>query len=488
MNVRKERAAVQDLPSLVRSQEALGFGLAAMYVTEPCALRPRTLETVIVSDNEIVRISSVLENMEFPSLTPHIPAANIYEREISEMSGVVPVDHPDMRPLKLRRVCDHSYPLKKDCDVERIFRDVPIPRNEMIGDGIFEIPVGPIHAGVIEPGHFRFTVAGEPVLYMHTYLGYKYRNVEKLLETSVDKNNTYLTERISGDNAIAHSMAYLQALESDVDIPVRAQYIRTVLAELERMYYLMSGISGIALDTALSVPASEGYALKERMLRLNDAVTGHRMLRGFLRPGGVRRDIPEELYEGIELDLMHLKLDLDELFDSMVASPSFLDRAERTGILTQDTAVKLRTVGPIARASGVNYDVRKNHPYAAYNRVRMKVSVEIGGDVYSRLKVKKDEISESVSIITQCLDTMEPGELSCDVTTSDGVHLGMTESPRGEVLHSMHVMNGRIWRYKIRDASFPNWPALEQAVLGNIIPDFPLINKSFDLSYSGNDL
>ena len=487
MNVRKIRSATEDVLSLIRSQEGLGFGLASMYVTEPCETRPRTLEIVMVSDTEVIRISATLEKPEFPSLTAHIPAAGIYEREIFEMSGVTPLNHPDLRLLKLRKVCNDGYPLQKG-SYQGTFKTIQIPKNDMVGEGIFEIPVGPIHAGVIEPGHFRFSAAGEPILMMRTYLGYKYRGIEKLLETPVGKNNTKLAERISGDNAIAHSMAYLQALESDTEIPVRAEFIRTIYAELERIYHLLSGISGIALDTALTVPAAEGYALKERMLRLNKDVSGHRMLRGILRPGGVRRDIDETSSDAIEHEMIHLKLDLENLFETILSSASFLDRAENTGVLENDIATRLKTVGPVARASGVKYDVRKNHPYAAYGRIKMRVPVEMDGDVAARLKIKKEEISESISIITQCIDAMEPGDLFCDVRTEDGVHVGMTESPRGEVLHCIHVMNGNIWRYKIRDASFPNWPALEHAVMGNIVPDFPVINKSFDLSYSGNDL
>ena len=487
MNVRVITTTAEDIASLVKTQSALGYGLVSIYVTEPYGMELRTMEMIMASDTEVIRISSVLDKMEFLSFTPFIPSAGIYEREIFEMSGVNPINNEDMRLLKIRKVYDDHYPMQKDGE-KGAFREIPIPMNDMIGEGIFEIPVGPIHAGVIEPGHFRFSAAGEPILMMHTYLGYKYRGMEKLFETSVEKNNTRLAERISGDNAIAHSLAYLQALESNVEIPLRAQYIRTLYAELERIYYLLSGMSGIALDTALVVPAAEGYAIKERMLRLNHRVSGHRMLRGVFRPGGVRYDIDKSTVETIESSMIHLKLDLESLFETIMSSASFLDRAENTGVLTNELATKLRTVGPIARASGVKYDVRKNHPYAAYNKIKMRVPVEMGGDVAARFKVRKEEISESISIITQCIENMEPGELFCDVITDDGVHIGMTESPRGEILHCMHVMNGNIWRYKIRDASFPNWPAIEHAVLGNIVPDFPVINKSFDLSYSGNDL
>jgi Ni,Fe-hydrogenase III large subunit len=264
--------------------------------------------------------------------------------------------------------------------------------------------------------------------------------------------------------------------------------VRTVYAELERIHNLLGGISGISVDTALSVPAADGYMLKERMHRLNESITGHRLLWGALCLGGVRIDIGEQAAERIEAELMRIKLETDELFDTIVSSASFMDRAETTGILATKDAVRLRAVGPVARGSGIDNDVRKQHPYEAYNHIMMKVANHTGGDVYSRLKVKKNEISESISIIIQCLSNMDEGPVRSEITVKDGFSMGMVESPRGELIHCVHIVDGSIWRYKIRDASFPNWSALEHAVLGNIVPDFPLINKSFDLSYSGNDL
>lgn len=488
MIVREMMVSIDDVNDIVRDQTKIGFGIACMYVKEQSDYESRALETIMVSQDEVLRISAYLADNTYTALTPENPAANIYEREIAEMSNILPLGHSDLRPLKLRKTWTDSYPMQKAEDLSDHSRPVLIPRNGMVGEGVFEIPVGPIHAGVIEPGHFRFSVAGEPILMLRTYLGYTYRGIEKLMETSVKKNNIHLIERVSGDNAIAHSLAYLQAIERDTEIPMRARFIRTILAEMERIYYLISGMAGIALDTALSVPAQKGYMLKERMLRLNERITGHRMLWGTLKVGGVKKDLSENDIKDIENEVVRLKFEVDEMFDVMMMSSSFLDRAETTGVLSNQDAVRLRTVGPVARASGVEYDVRKHHPYEAYGLVGMKVSTHTSCDVYARLKVKKNEILESISIITQCITSMDKGGISCEVEFKDGFSMGMTESPRGEVIHCMHVINGNIWRYKIRDASFPNWPAIESAVMGNIVPDFPLINKSFDLSYSGNDL
>jgi Ni,Fe-hydrogenase III large subunit len=487
--VRNIVTATEGLENTVKTEALSGAGIACMYVVEASERTPRSLETIMVSAGEVLRISSPLPESAYPSLTPAFEVAGIYEREISEMSGVLPLGHPDMRPLKMRTRATGSYPMQKTEEDEQVIRHpVIIPRNRMFGDGLFEIPVGPIHAGVIEPGHFKFSVTGEHILMLRVYLGYKFRGIEKMMETPVGRDNTRLAERISGDNGIAHSLAYLQAIEHDTEIPMRAKYVRTIYAELERIYYSLTGISGIALDASLSVPAKKGFALKEEVLRLNENVSGHRMLRNTLMPGGLRTDMSNSSMDGIRNKVTRLRTDVDELFEVLASSPTFRDRADTTGTLSKEDAVRLGTVGPVARASGIDRDVRKDHPYAAYASIRMRTVTHTSGDVFARLEVRKDELLESVNIITQCLNSMEPGDISCPVETNDGFHIGMSESPRGEVIHCVHVEDGNIWRYKIRDPSFPNWPAIESAVLGNIVPDFPLVNKSFDLSYSGNDL
>ena len=479
-----ESVGIQSLAQFIGTKIKDGYGIGCMYITEPSETSPRSMETILISQEEIIRATSELRDTSYPSIASSIQSAAIYEREMYEMNNVVPLRHPDLRPLRLREKGKH--PLSKDGEKEG--SPYPIPRNGIFGEGIFEIPVGPIHAGVIEPGHFRFSVAGEPVLMLRTYMGYVHRGIEKMLETPLGKDHMKLMERVSGDNGIAHSLAYLQIMENGNEIPVRAKYIRTILAELERIYYHLSGISGISLDTALSVPAAKGAMLKENILRLNQRITGNRFLRNMLKIGGVAKDMSKEQLVDIEKEVMKLRFDVTDLTEMMINSASFMDRAETTGTLTTEDAVKLRTVGPAARASNVDNDVRKHHSYEAYGMIGMKVPLYTTGDVYARLKVKRDEIIESISIVTQCISYMEEGPISNDIGTKDGFRIGIVESPRGELIHCANIVNGKIWRYKIRDPSFPNWVALENAILGNIVPDFPLVNKSFDLSYSGNDL
>ena len=486
MNIQEFDIVPSELSTNINDRVIEGYKLASMYVQEPSETDSRRLEIIMISEKDVLRISSCISD-SFDSLSKIIPS-ELYEREIYEMSNVIPKDHWDLQPLKIRYKLKDAYPLQKESIGTSEKYRLPIQHNGMDGDGIFEIPVGPIHAGIIEPNHLRFSVAGEPILMLKVHLGYTHRGIEKLMETDISKDNTHLAERICGDNGIAHSLAYLQAIERDTEIPKRAKFIRTILAELERIHCHLSGISGVALDTALSVPAAEGFALRERMLRLNEKVSGHRLLRGILKPGGLKKDLDNRQLEMIEKETMALKFEICDLFEMMIRSPSFMDRAESTGVLSENDAKRFGTVGPIARASGIEYDVRKQHPYEAYADVGFRVPVYTSGDVYSRLRVKKEEIEESISLISQCIGFMEAGPIFEKLKIINGFSFGIVESPRGELTNCVHVKNDQIWRYKIRDASFHNWPALETAVLGNIIPDFPLINKSFDLSCSGNDL
>jgi Ni,Fe-hydrogenase III large subunit len=479
-----ESIGIQGLSQFISMKMKDGYGIGCMYITEPSKTLPRCMETILISQDDIIRATSELHDPSYPSIASTIPSAAIYEREMYEMNNIIPLRHPDLRPLRLRMKGKHL--LSKDGEKEG--EPCPIPKNGISGEGIFEIPVGPIHAGVIEPGHFRFSVAGEPVLMLRTYMGYVHRGIEKMMETPLEKDHLRLMERVSGDSGIANSLAYLQIMEYGNEIPIRAKYIRTILSELERIYYHLSGISGMSLDTALSVPAAKGAMLKERILRLNQRIAGNRFLRNMLKIGGVARDLNENDLMEIEKEVMRLRFDVTDLTDMMINSASFMDRAETTGILTTEDAVRFRTVGPAARASNVDNDVRKQHPYEAYDMVGMKVPLYTTGDVYARLKVKRDELIESISIVTQCINYMEKGPICVDIRTEDGFRMGMVESSRGELIHCANITDGKIWRYKIRDPSFTNWIALENAILGNVVPDFPLTNKSFDLSYSGNDL
>ena len=450
----------------------------------------------IPDEDELIILSSRLDQYmpTYPALTPVFYAADWYGREMQDMFGIVAIGHPDLRPLYLYDDWPTGmYPLRKDFDdgikIGRTPRTYTYRKVE--GEGVMEIPVGPIHAGIIEPGHFRFSVAGEPIINLEIRLGYVHRGVEKVSESTPYVKGVRLAERISGDNGMAHSAAYCMALEraAGVFIPDRARHLRTVFLEMERIYNHLGDIGGIALDTAFSTGAQQAYIMRERMLDMNDLLTGSRLLRGVNVVGGVRRDLTAEDAGRLRSHLVTLHLELRDWIEMVTTMPSFLDRVERTGILSYEAAVDLNVVGPAARASGLGRDVRKDHPYAAYRDMAFSIPLRREGDVNARMWVKIEEIQESISIIDQVLGSLPTGPLRAEVAPQeDATAVALVESPRGELLHWLQCGKDSPRRHKIRDASFCNWPAIEVAVLGNIVPDFPLINKSFNLSYAGDDL
>lgn len=431
----------------------------------------------------------------FPSLAAFLPQADWQEREVHDLLGLCPERHPDPRRLVFHEDWPEGFfPLRKDFDCSR-----KIPRvngqyafERVEGEGIFEVPVGPVHAGIIEPGHFRFSAAGESVLKLEIRHFYTHKGTEKAGEGKTPEHLLCLAERISGDHSLAHATACAQALETlaGVEAPPRAQYLRTVFLELERLHNHMSDIAGISLDVAFSFGASQLIRLKENLLRLNEWLTGTRLLRSVVVPGGVCCDIPEDKKRKLLERIRSIKDDFEKTIQILWQVDSLMDRIETTGILKKEIAEALGGTGPVARASGIDRDLRRDHPYAAYKDLLFIVPVFTEGDVECRMKVKAQEIYESFKLIFEALETMPQGERAgaWKPLPASGSALGYAESPRGECFHwIMTDKHGQISRWKIQSPSFANWPLIQYAVLENIVPDFPLINKSMNLSYSGND-
>jgi Ni,Fe-hydrogenase III large subunit/Ni,Fe-hydrogenase III component G len=436
-------------------------------------------------------------NRLFTSITPEIHAAQWYEREIRDLFGLIPQGHPDLRRLvRHEHWPKGTHPLKKDFPwdraMERQQHDYRFRHIE--GEGVFEVPVGPIHAGIIEPGHFRFSVAGEPIMQLELRHFWKHRGVEKLFEQQLLTAAGPLAERVSGDTTVGHSLAYCQAVETllGIDVPRRACYLRSLFLELERLHNHLGDVGAICNDTAYALPHAHRGRMKERIMQLNDRLTGSRFLRGTITISGVSKDIPAQQRSDLIDILDQIEKDFSELESIIFANASLTDRLETTGVLTERIAWDHGVVGVVGRASGIDQDVRRDRPFAAYDELTPRVNLYRYGDVRARLRVRMDEIHDSIRLIRDIRFKIPEGPLVGTAIRTP--HAGewaisAVEGWRGEILYCvMAGEHGRIHRCKVRDPSFVNWPAIQWAVVGNIIPDFPLINKSFNLSYAGNDL
>ena len=433
----------------------------------------------------------------FPSITAKHPVANWFEREVMDYFGLTPEGHPNQNRVALHDDWpDGAWALRKDFDSSE---SVPRaggqfrPYRPVTGEGVFHLPVGPVHAGIIEPGHFRFGVAGEPILYLQLRLFYVHKGTEKRFERLPWRHGLFLAESISGDTAVGHALAYAHAVErlTGVEPPPRARHLRVVLLELERVYNHVADIGAIATDLAFTVPASRAQVLREGLVRIQERLFGSRLLRGTVALGGVKCDLTVGRRKELKLHLERLEREFADLVTLLIDSGTFTDRVDGTGILQTQVARELGVVGIAARASGLDLDQRRDQPHDAYAGLRFTIPVEQGGDVRARLMVRAREVEQSLSILRQVLDGLPEGDVLSplpDALPAACSALGWAEGWRGECLHWVRTdAQGRLDRVKVTDPSFKNWPAIIRAVPGNIVPDFPVINKSFNLSYSGND-
>ena len=432
---------------------------------------------------------------EFPSMAADVPALNWQEREIQDWFGVEAMNHPNPRRVALHDNWPDVHPLRKDFPIDTVlppFAGEQHVYRPTLGEGVFQIPVGPVHAGIIEPGHFNFAVAGEPILYLQLRMFYTHKGIEKRFEHLPLHHAVFLSESVSGDSSFSHGTAFCQAVEriAGVEIPETARLMRTILLELERIYNHVADIGAIATDVGFVIASAHASRLRENILSINEDVTGSRLQRGVVCPGGIRRAFDRDRVSRALEILAQFEREFEGVVDLIESSDSTRDRLERTGFLDPVKAQDLGIVGVAGRASGQDLDVRRDHPYAAYKALTVKVPVYREGDVLRRMYVRIDEVRQSLSLIRAASSRLEygPHRVAMPVLPAGECALGVVEGWRGEILYWVRSgENDRIARCKIKDPSLNNWPALVEAVQSNIVPDFPVINKSFNLSYSGTD-
>lgn len=447
------------------------------------------LLTAVMADDETARLylTSTLftDRKSYESLTPKLPSLQLFEREFYEQFKIEPLNHPWLKPVR-----------KGIAGVSK--KEKPYEFFTMEGEEVHEVGVGPIHAGVIEPGHFRFLCTGEEVHHLEIQNGFQHRGVENLIIKNREKSSflLHLAESISGDSVIAHAGTYVRGIEalSATKVSLRAQQIRTIALELERIGIHLGDLSALAGDVAYLTGNSVFGALRTRVINTSLSLCGSRFGRGLLTLGGVNFDINAVLHKTMISSLAQIHKEIELAVEVMFSDSSLLARFEKAGVVTNETAQKIGMVGPAARASGMSLDLRCDHPVESYNNHIVHKLVLHDGDVFSRAYIRALEIKQSFMIIQRLLSQINPREkpeilYPVGKLSPSQLVISLTEGWRGEVAHVIVTNeNSKLAHYKIKDPSFHNWLALAMAVRNNGISDFPICNKSFNLSYCGVDL
>ncbi len=429
---------------------------------------------------------------QLPSLAAMSFPAGRFEREMHDLYGIVPLDHPQPRRLVRHHHWPRGWhPMRADAGPPPEFDNPegPYPFLIVQGPGVYDIPVGPVHAGLIEPGHFRFSVVGETILKLKARLWFVHKGLEKLFEGRSPADALPLAERVSGDTTVGHALAYCLAVEDATgwQVPPDAQRKRAILLELERLYNHITDIGALCNDVGHGILHAHAMRIREQLLRLNADVTGHRLLRGGVLLGSAHlRTLPGTGH------LQTIAADIAEITDLALGHTVIADRLTGTAVLSNQAARDLGTLGYVARASGLHTDARHQHPF--HRAVEdFTPATRNSGDVLARFLIRADEIRASIGLIASLTPTVAAGATRTEPPANrrrlpcSGV--GMVEGWRGTITHRIELApDGTLTRAKIVDPSFFNWPALPVALTGAIVPDFPLVNKSFNLSYAGNDL
>ena len=433
------------------------------------------------------------------SHTPYFPGLDRLERHAHDLTGVGFTNHPDARRWTRHQAWpEGTYPLRRDVPLagemqQRTPADADYPFVQVQGAGVYEIPVGPVHAGIIEPGHFRFQAMGEDVLRLEQRLGYVHKGIEKLAVGRDPAGLARLAARVSGDSTVSHTWAACQAMERATGcvLPPRAVALRTLMAERERIANHLGDIGAICNDVGFAFAHVQCARLREQWQRRSRQRFGHRFMMDAIIPGGVAHDLTPEGFRELRQDHAALHRTIEPLFDVIDDHPSLDDRLITTGILSNADARALGCTGYVGKASGIDADLRRDRPYGFYEGLRVEVPVQREGDVAARVRVRMEEVRGSLWMMDRLLDALPEGEIAVPLPTpaAGAMGLGLIEGWRGEILCFVRFDDTRnVTRYFVRDPSWFTWPALERLILGNIVPDFPVCNKSVNGSYSGGDL
>ncbi|PKM11576.1 MAG: Ni,Fe-hydrogenase III large subunit [Gammaproteobacteria bacterium HGW-Gammaproteobacteria-3] len=448
----------------------------------------------------LLRASVSGQEPELPSHAPFYQAADRAERHVQDLFGIRFTGHPmgTQRWTRHQAWDEGTFPLRKSFPLQGFMRDTtPSDRDypflKASGASVYEIPVGPVHAGIIEPGHFRFQAVGETVLNLEERFGYVHKGIEKIAQGRGPEGLAKLAGRVSGDTTVGHTWAACLAMEAaaGVECPARATYIRGILAERERVINHLGDMGAMCNDVGFAFGHYQFGRLRELWLRENQALFGHRLLMDCVVPGGVKSGLTPEGANGIRRTVRDLRGEVSELITVIDANSSLEDRFLATGVLTVGQAQALGALGFVGRASGQGFDVRKAPAYRPYNELAVIVPVETQGDVASRFWLRYKELRIALRLLEQMLAQLPEGELQADWQTprTDTEGFAAVEGWRGEILCFVRfAADNRIGRYFPRDPSQINWPAVEKIQTNNIVPDFPICNKSVNASYSGQDL
>jgi Ni,Fe-hydrogenase III large subunit len=461
-----------DLLGLWGEKDLVHLALRVKGVSAPCVVSVR------------VRMG------DFPSVGRHHAPAIRLERAVRDLHGFTPLGAPDRRPWLDHGAWGLRAPLGTRASAARLdpaaYDFLPVA-----GEGLHQIPVGPVHAGIIEPGHFRFSVNGETVARLEQRLGYVHKGIDGLLTDTDMERAGRVVARISGDSTVAYSFAFARAVEEALELepPRRAVVLRGIMAELERIANHLGDIGAICNDASFSLIHAHCGIFRERVLAAADRAFGHRLMMDRIVPGGIEEPGPGAV-RALQVMLDEVEAPFAEIVRLYDDTPSLQDRTCTTGIVGRDLVEQWAAGGHVGRASGRNFDTRRDLPYAPYDEARFEVAVFTKGDVDARVWVRIREIEQSIALLRRWLADLPPGETRVPLPPihSPCEGIAMTEAFRGDVLLWVRIVDGGIARCHARDASWFQWPLLEAAIEGNIVADFPLCNKSFNCSYSGHDL